>query len=268
MHSSSPLSLRLLGFVSCAVVGIAGSGCSDDKKDPVDPVPTTGAIMIQVEHKVGAADLELGTIQYTNAFGNEYGVNNLEYFLSDFAVMNDDGRQEVNGAYYVNAGDEGTHTIMVEGVPAGHYHLLAFTWGLDDEDNVTGALDGESSAIDNMFWPPNWGGGYHYMKLEGRFINSEGTESAFATHAGRYLADSRDEPHFVDEALTLHQNIVAGETLVLTLQMNVNRWYEGPNVIDLASHNAIMNNKDRQDEIEQNCDDVFTLLGGGTHGQP
>ncbi|MEZ4648521.1 MAG: hypothetical protein R3E97_06985 [Candidatus Eisenbacteria bacterium] len=63
-----------------------------------------------------------------NAFGNVYGVYNLEYFLSDFFVMNDDGRQEVDGAHYVLASDETTHTIVVEDVPAGHYHTLGFTF--------------------------------------------------------------------------------------------------------------------------------------------
>ncbi|MCA9757265.1 MAG: hypothetical protein KDA27_15775 [Candidatus Eisenbacteria bacterium] len=240
------------------------SGCDDDN-NPVVPPPSTGTIMIDVEHKVGAADLELGTVQYTNAFGNVYGVYNLEYFLSDFFVMNEDGRQEVNGAHYVRASDETTHTIVVEGVPVGHYHMLGFTFGLDDEDNVTGALSGQSQEVDNMFWPENWGGGYHYMKLEGRFINSEQTESGFATHAGRFRAEGRDESHFVEESLTLHQNVNAGETLHLTLVVDVNKWYEGPNTIDLVTHNAIMNNYDRQVELEQNCSDVFTLLGGGSH---
>ena len=93
-------------------------------------------------------------------------------------------------------------------------------------------------------------------------------ESGYATHAGRFRAAGRDEPHFVRETATMHQNIVADETLILTLQVNVNNWYDGPNVIDLTTHNAIMDNKERQDELEENCGDVFTLLGGGTHGRP
>ena len=266
MHSFRSSLQPLLGLAVCAALG-SGLGCSNDKS-PSDPVPTTGSILIQVEHNVRAADLEFDTIQYTNAFGNEYSVSRLEYFLSDFAVMNDDGRQEVNGAHYVNARDEGTHTILIEGIPPGHFHMLAFTWGLDDEDNVTGALDGQSDDIDHMFWSVGTCGGYHYMKIEGRFINSEGTQSGYTTHAGRYCGNGRDESHFVEESFTLHQNVVAGETLALTLVMNVNKWYEGPNVIDLATHNAIMDNKERQDELEENCGDVFTLLGGGTHGRP
>lgn len=246
-----------------ALVVVALMGCSDD--GVTTPEPSTGSVTIEIEHLVGAADLELGAIQYQNAFGNEYSVTNLEYFLSDFYVANEQGRVEVDGAHYVRADDEGTLTIVVEGIAPGHYHELGFTFGLDDEDNVTGALDGRSSAIDNMFWPESWGGGYHYMKLEGRFLNGEGTQSGFNTHAGRFRAEGRDESHFVEEEFTLHRNVVAGQTVVLTLQMDVNKWYESPNLIDLATHNAIMDDYDRQEELEQNCGSVFNLLGGGSH---
>lgn len=266
MRSLHPMCLPVLGIALSAIA--FGSGCSDDKS-PVDPGPTTGSVMIQLEHKVGAADLELGNIQYTNAFGNEYGVWGLKYILSNFVIMNDTARIDVDQVHYVDVEDEGTLAIMIDGIPPDHYHMLGITWGLDEEHNVTGALDDlQDPDVDSFFWPEPMGGGYHYMKLEGRYLDGEGSEKQFLTHAGRFKNAERNEPHFVDETFTLHQNIVAGETLVLTLQMNINHWYEGPNVVDLATHDTIMANKQRQDELEQNCGDVFTLLGGGSHGRP
>jgi hypothetical protein len=94
-----------------------------------------------------------------------------------------------------------------------------------------------------MFWPPAMGGdkgiGYHYMKLEGNFEDTPGgSTSGYTTHIGaRWLVDGNpmtgvEDPlpfhHFFRVYLPFPARAVDGNTLAVTIEVDINRWYTDP----------------------------------------
>ena len=241
---------------------MAPLACSDDDDDKVVVVAPTGSVSLTIDHVVGDADLAFDTRSFTTSAGNEFQVETLQYYLSDIRFMGPDGAADIADVHYVDGRDPSTHSISIDGVPARHYHMVALTFGLSQERNVTGGLD-NNSANSNMEWPTNWGGGYHYMKLEGKFLDGNSEEQSFLTHTGRYHNEDEgrpDEMHFFTVTGALHQNVVEGETFELTITMDLLEWYDDPNQIDMAEHSGgIMANFAKQVQLEQNGASVFDV---------
>lgn len=257
------IQLALLPFLVGIVSTVALVGCSDDDDDDgiTNPTPTTGTVMFRFEHMVGSELLAMDQLKFDNAAGNLYEVENLEYYVSDF-VLEGDQRIALDNVHYVSADDHDTHSFMVTDVPPGHYMSFQFVFGLDEEKNHDG-LFGDQSDLPphgSMQWPAIWGGGFHYMKLEGKVEGEGATLVGFSTHTGRY--DDGDQGpfhHHVPVDLELHANMVAGETLVIEIVHDINEWYADPHVLDLEDHVAIMANQAEQDRLEANGASVFRL---------
>ena len=62
--------------------------------------------------------------------------------------------------HYRNGERLATQKFTAVRVPAGDYVALAFTFGLDEEDNLTGGLPNQVE-YNGMAWPDVLGGGYH-----------------------------------------------------------------------------------------------------------
>ena len=67
-------------------------------------------------------------------------------------------------------------------IEEGDYTGISFVFGFRDEDNITGAYT-DLNAL-SWSWPEMLGGGYHFMKLEGRFIDTNSNTATYATHMG------------------------------------------------------------------------------------
>lgn len=263
MLPNEPLT-RLLG---AAAILFLATGCSDDDETTA-PVDRTGSVCIQLRHVVGDQDLVLHSIQYENAAGNEYGVESLHYYLSDFALTAAGNRLALDDlsfdlVHYVDAESTSTLEFHLDGVPEGRYDDVVFTFGLDDEKNVAGALS-ETEVNRNMSWPEILGDGYHYMKLQGWYLVQGSDPVGFKTHTGRLHQDpDPPHPHFFSVTLTPEVDVVRGEVTEVEILADVNEWYTGPNDIDLETHStAIMANTEAQDLVQQNGASVFRLANG------
>ncbi|MEZ4653701.1 MAG: MbnP family protein [Candidatus Eisenbacteria bacterium] len=219
MQSASARAFRFI-LLTAVLITIAGA-CSDDKStDP--PAPPTGNVMLHFVHVVDGDTLELNQMKYRNAAGDTFMVQNLEYFVSKIGMEGPDGSYVPANAHYVRADDPSTFDFLLTGVPEAHYHSLVLTFGLDESMNSTSnetvnQIDGASS----MIWPQAWGGGYHYMRLEGRF-KDQGTVKGFLTHTGRYADATRPaENHYFQVGMTVHKNVVADETVHIAVVMNL-----------------------------------------------
>ena len=78
------------------------------------------------------------------------------------------GEITVGDTHYRDAADAATRTWKFDAVPNGEYVAMRFTFGLDSLLNVTGGLPLTNENF-NMAWPPDLGGGYHLMMLDGTF---------------------------------------------------------------------------------------------------
>lgn len=224
--------------------------CSDDSSTP-PPVDEKGSIRLRISHEVNGEPLTLESLIYQNAANDTFSVQRLEYYISDIQVVGDE-TFDFPGAYYVSATDPSTREILLTGIPEGHYMTIGFTFGLTPQLNQNGALP---STENNraMEWPDTWGGGYHYMRIEGRYLD-DGRERGYVTHSGRFADATRPaEHHFFPLICAVHRNLLADETLEVDLVMEVLEWYESPNTIPLAEHGlGIMDDFDAQVRLQQN----------------
>jgi hypothetical protein len=102
-----------------------------------------------------------------------------------------------------------------------------------------------------MAWPDMMGGGYHFMKLEGSYVDSTGTYG-YAMHVGKnaYLVNCTMSHHF-----DLNTGLNAKE-----LVMNVNEWFKNPAIYDFnVDGNYSMGVMAAMTKLKNNGTDIFTI---------
>ena len=223
------------------------SSCNDD------PDQSTN-VAFSFTHQVDGEPLVLDETAYQNEAGNDYSVETLKYFVSDFTLYPVEGDPIfIGGEHYVDA-RESYSWIWGPGtdVPFGEYTHITFVFGLTPEQNVTGRFP--DPPLSNMEWPMAMGPGYHYMKLEGKF-DSLGTTKNYQCHTGQ----SMGEPYFVEVTLP-NSGFTLSDYSIIEINMNINNWWTGPNTMDLNDMTMIMGNAAMQQLVHENGSDVFSLV--------
>jgi methanobactin biosynthesis MbnP-like protein len=146
-----------------------------------------------------------------------------------------------------------------ESIPIGDYTNVSFTFGFTNEDNI----DGEYTDLNSASWnvPAMLGGGYHYMQLEGKFVDDIATETGYQYHAIRAVDVSGVEPEFQDTFFQVDLGLVTiSDTITFDISMNVAEWFKNPNQWNLNElHSLLMPNFDAQIMMFQNGENVFEL---------
>jgi len=199
---------------------------------------------------VGNQELEFDTIKYQNAYGNNYSVSTLKYFVSNIALHNSEGKYVIDGIFYFDAKESSTVVPTIK-VPVGNYNKVTFTYGLDAADNQTGIFPNPPANL--MEWPIAMGGGYHYMKLEGK-VDSAGVINNFQAHTGPTMGNDNSFEVTLDDA----NFSCTCETKTITIQMDINQWWTNPNTLDLNLVTGIMGNQPMQEKMKANGNDVFS----------
>jgi len=208
-------------------------------------------IQLDISHKVDAQPLQMDSIMYQNEAGNPYSVTRLEYYLSDFKFIRADGSSEgIELTHYCNPRTpESLHIDLT--LSEGSYTALEFLLGIPADRNLSYTLPATSENI-NMVWPENMGGGYHFMKLEGHFIDDHQKEKGFAMHLGtnQWLVH-----------IHLDQNMdFEGAQNPLELEMNINEWFRNPYTFDFnVQGNYTMGIDSLMGKLNANGGDVFTI---------
>lgn len=232
-----------------------------------------GTMDIMFQHSVGQQPLEFDTIKYVNAAGNPYMVTNIQYFISDICLHKDNGDSIL---FNVNDKNQNIHYVdtdlpdtwawqLPDSIPEGQYSSISFTFGLNKKENVS--LRFPNPPESGMFWPQYLGGGYHYMKLNGKWRDTSGVIHPFNFHLGiGQEYDSLGNPvKFIQNYFKVilaksSFSISGGQVVQLTLNMDVNEWFENPNVFDLNVWGGkIMQNQTAMHLACQNGHNVFTL---------
>lgn len=237
--------LRLLLFVLL----ISIFSC---KKNDSNPVASRYKIDFRVHYTIDGNLLLKDTLIYTNDAGNKYSVSRLEYYISAIKLLKQDGAFESEDVHYVNFNKEATNSFSLENIPAGNYTGISLILGLDSVHNITNALP-PTQENNAMAWPDMMGGGYHFMKLEGYFmdIDPNAPENGYAIHLGR-------NANIVKINKQINFNVESNKTLNLT--MNINEWFRNPNKYDFNTDgNYSMNNKAALAKLAANGTDVFSF---------
>ena len=241
------------------------SSCNKDNPPPVD---NTARLTLSFYHLVDSLPIDFDTMKYVNAAGNPYLVSEIQYFISDVTLHNTNGSYHLLDAWedihYVDTDlPETWKYVLKDSILPGTYDSLIFTFGISEEKNQS--LMFVNPPESNMFWPEYLGGGYHYLKLNGKWKDTGDTIRPFNFHMGIgqiYDPESGEITGFVQNyfKVKFHYNleIAAGDELFIPIDMHVDQWFENPHVFDFNVWGGdIMQKQDAMQVAKENGHNVF-----------
>jgi hypothetical protein len=250
-----------------AVTTLAVLGCSDDTT-----TPDKGRIDVGFAGAGGYVpdkSIMFDNLNFLNAAGQKYSITEFNFFLSNVEFYNTGSSlsHKTGEIHLFTVGSQESDyddVISFWDVPAGTYNRIRFTFGLDDNDNVTGGLP-PLTPFNNMAWPDSLGGGYHYMILNGLYVTDAGDTAGYATHTGRV----NTTPHFFTVDLELIPSLVLGksETWRIPLIFVTRQWYTDPNLYLFPADPFIMDDLDAQKTLQENGM-MNMFLAGTPQSQP
>jgi hypothetical protein len=270
--------ITIISLVTCLlfVISCKKKGCTDpvatnyNEKAKVDDgtceySPYIGKqINVVFNHQydgnqVNAADFN--TIKYSNLAGNNHSISHLEYLVSDIRFYKADGDSITTESHsLIDFDDINSFTYdITENLDEGDYTGIAFVLGLEANDNTSGMHTDLNSA--NWSWPEALGGGYHFMKFEGKFIDSNTDTSNFAYHYGTAREITISDTIFHDNHtfININQAFTISDDATITLNFNFDELFKNPNTWDLDSNNSmLMMNYNAQTMMRENAESVFT----------
>lgn len=260
--------MNRITFLLCGIVLLAS--CKNQETSP-----EYGKLAIRIEHFVNGQPLHFDTMKYVNAAGNPYEVSEIQWFISDVAFVDKDGAvvsvDDGNSIHYVDTDIPQTLRWEIDKeILAGDYTAIRLIFGIKGEKNKPGVFTDLPES--NMVWPMHMGGdqgGYHYMKLNGFWKNSAGERQPFNFHLGvGQERNSGDEiTGFIQNWFEIEIPVTAvtiekDKITVIGIRMNIEKWWESPNVYD---HNiyggSIMNNQEAMGKAVENGRKVFSFSG-------
>ncbi|MCQ2283937.1 MAG: hypothetical protein MJZ57_03430 [Bacteroidales bacterium] len=230
----------------------------------------TGNVCFRFSFSVDGSALAQDTMAYQNAAGNIYEITEVQYFISDVVITRDDGQQIAilsdRGAHYVDADIPATLSWAPgDEIPAGNYTQVSFVMGLAPALNQPYFYP--NPPENNMSWPLNMGGGYHHIKINGRWMASSGTITPFNMHigTGQWYDDNGEISSFVDNAVKIVlplENFTIDKKGVQSMhvEMQIDHWFDTPNVFNWDEiGGSIMQNQNAQELLKANAWNVFCI---------
>lgn len=220
------------------------------KKNDNNATPDN-SLTIHIVHTVDTKTLYWDSLIYTNASSELYSVSRLEYFLSNFHFYkNNTLVYQKDTVLYVNA-QLLKNDCSLSNFPEGSYDSVSFLIGVDSAHNIHDSLPPTASNI-GMEWPDAMGGGYHFMKFEGHWLDTNSNTPGFAMHLGTnaYLIATGAKGTFVK----------SNSINSITLNMNLNAWFNEPNKYSFQNDGVYtMGNATLMQKIKENGSHVFTI---------
>ena len=221
-----------------------------------------GDLTINIGYSINGKPLITDTLDYENEAENRFLITEIQWFISKMELQDerDNWIPLEPRIFYIDTNIPESHTLRIASIPVGKYKTLRFVFGLDKEDNRTGLFSDPPEA--NMFWPEPLGGGYHYMKLNGKYLNENEQLAPLNIHLG--IGQNEDQTEFYQNyfsvALPIDLTISENTENQLDLTMIVDNWFRSPNLYDFnVFGSAIMQNQDAQQALKENGNDVFRI---------
>jgi len=243
------------------------SGC---KKEPAEEPVTIQKLVLSFDFQVDGKPLQRDTLCYVNEAGNRYMVNEIQFFISDVRLHCHTAEPLLLDAWtsihYVDSDLPGTwRWELFDTIPAGDYDSVSFTFGINEEKNQSLMFLNPPESF--MFWPEYLGGGYHYMKLNGKWLDTNSVAQPFDFHLGI----GQIYAHYPDSITGFVQNYfnvtlpnssftlpVNGEQEI-TIVMNIENWFRDPHAFDFNQWGGdIMQN---QEAMHLACENGWNVFG-------
>ena len=221
-----------------------------------------GDLCVSIGYSVNGKALITDSLCYRNEVGNEYLITEIQWFISKMELQDESDEWVAFEPqfFYIDTNIPESQTLRIALIPVGKYKNLRFVFGLDEEDNRTGLFTDPPDS--EMFWPDLLGGGYHYMKLNGKFLDAEGRLLPLAIHLG--IGQNEDHSQFYQNYFTVELPIDFSITETsenqLDLTMIIDNWFRNPNLYDFNEYGShIMQNQAAQQALKENGNDVFRI---------
>jgi len=215
------------------------SGCG---KEVIPPEPAQH-LVITFSFFVDGSPLQRDTMIYINEAGNHYLVNEIQFFISDVTLHRASAPPVIlnqwKAIHYIDSDMPETHIWNVfDALPAATYDSVSFTFGIDEEKNQSLMYLNPPESF--MFWPEYLGGGYHYLKLNGKWLDTNNLIRPFNFHLGI----GQIYAHYPDSIIGFIQNyftvtlpssgftLIPDETDTLKIVMNIENWFRDPHTYD------------------------------------
>lgn len=243
--------MKKLVVWSVAILLLASAGCKDD--EVIEETRDT-IVNIHFNHLMDGVPVEMDTMKYYNANGDTFSMRTIKYFITRL-TFHRSGKDNIvlSDMHYVeHAIPETENHTYTQMIPSGNYTSVSFTYGFVATENLS--LMFGVPPENQMFWPENMGGGYHYQKLEGQYYEN-GEKRFFNFHSGGL--DKVD--YSINVPLDNSSFATANNEVNIELNMEIMNWFKNPVVWDFAYFGpAIMENHEAQEAIQKNGVDVFT----------
>lgn len=258
----------ILALASLILIGTSCKKTDDPMDNKTDMVNTEVSFIFKQKYNDNEVlTSDLASTQYTNAKGNVHTISKLQYLVSNITLHKTDGSEVDLGGYNFVDIDKPLTRFYTPGVaiPEGKYTGISMTFGFDEEDNQDGAYTDLNAA--SWSWPMMIGGGYHFLKFEGMFVDNSGTMKGFAYHNG--TASKMENGTRTNEANHFRVRlwdynggfeVKEGERLNVDIDMNIEEWFQNPVLWDLNQyHMMLMPNYTAQKMMNKNGKSVFSL---------
>lgn len=147
--------------------------------------PDYSKAQFTLQIKSGPYIMEWDTVKYVNAAGNKYAVHTVNMYISNIIMKTSDGKKYTsNKIFYLDPLTAEKNKFLLDSIPPGAYTEITFYLGIDGTRNKTLALPPSTDNL-NMSWPDMMGGGYHFLKLEGYYLDVLNVKQGFAVHLGK-----------------------------------------------------------------------------------
>ena len=268
-HINSTMVSAALGGVFIFIVLVMMS-CAKEKEVPDSSL---AKLEFRFEHTIGGDHIIFDSLMYVNDAGNPYLVNEIQYFISDVRLYSGPGKVKLiddwKAIHYVDTDIPHTRSWEVyDPIEPGHYDSVSFTFGISAERNMSFMYVNPPEK--DMFWPEFLGGGYHYMKLNGKWL-PEG--QAIQTTPFDFHLGIGQVYYSYPDSITgfIHNNfdvslpgsafdIAEGEKKTLKITMQVDKWFIDPHTYDHDIYGGyIMQNQEAMQKVKENGYNVFLL---------
>lgn len=219
-------------------------------------------ISLSANYNVDAQTIVLDTLIYHNDAGNQYLINEIQWFISHIEVKNEKNEwialNEKSDIHYLEYKANESNPFYWQSIPKGQYSALRFTFGLNEADNKTGLFSNPPES--EMFWPEPLGGGYHYMKINGKWLADDGNLAPMCIHLG--IGQNAGLTEFYHNHFSVEipfENPIGQNDASVTISMNINNWFRNPHLYDFRDFGSgIMQNQTAQQTLKENGCDVFS----------
>lgn len=226
-----------------------------DKENPSDNVTSnySSKAQFKVLAQIGNNKIVWDSLANINEAGNIYSINKLSFYISDITLKRNDGFvYQSNEIFYIEASDSTKVSFQLAGIPNGVYSEISFFVGVDSARNIDLGLNNSADNI-NMAWPTAMGGGYHFLKMEGHYLNTSGTISGYAIHLGR----NENLIHIYDSVLMIQQKHLE----CYDIEFDVNEIFANPYQYNLIiDPQFTMSDDSAMSKIKNNMLDAFKVF--------